>query len=171
MLGMYEEKNPLTVCLIGVMHENKILLARRKRPPYSGYWGLLGGRQTFGKKIEEVVKSEVLEETGFRVKNKINVNGLYSEILLDENKKPKHHFLFLVTKAELDESFERKNETENTDIQEFRWFDFPLNKEDEEKIIPTDLIMLKNFNSNNLVFKEFVMKEEKNKLKLIKVIE
>ncbi len=170
MIKMYEEKNPLVVCLIGLMNGNKILLAKRKRPPYTGFWGLLGGRQTFGRKIEEVAKAEVLEETGFRAKG-IEVKGIYSEVLLDENEKPKAHFLFVVTKSKLDKSSERKENIENTDIEKFRWFNFPLSEEDAKRVIPTDLIMLKNFNSNNLAFKEFVMKEEGNKLRLIKVIE
>jgi hypothetical protein len=47
----------------------------------------------------------------------------------------------------------------------------PLSEEDVKRVIPTDLIMLKNFNSDKLVFKEFVMKEEGNRLKIVEVIE
>jgi|GEM_PF-4220044 len=168
---MYKEKNPLLVILIGLMDENKILLAKRKREPYAGYWGILGGRQTFGKSLNEIVKKEVYEETGCSITDKIDVKGFYSEILLDRVGNPRDHFVFIVTKAWVDKSVERNSETENTDIEKFRWFDFPINEDIKSMVIPTDLIMLENFNSNKLVFKEFVMREcdDKTKLKILKV--
>lgn len=169
MIDLHKEKHPLTVCLIGVMDGNRVLLVKRKREPLSGYWGLIGGRQTFGKEIREVAHTEVKEETGFTIKNP-TVNGIYSEILLDDQNKIMNHFLFIVLKAQLDKSFERNKNVENTDIDEFKWFDLPINEEDSKQIILSDLVMLSNFDSDKLVFKEFVMKKEEEKWKLVKVI-
>lgn len=170
MLDMYKEKNPLTVCLIGVLDEDKVLLVKRKREPLSGHWGLIGGRQTFGKEIRNVAIQEVMEETGFTVKNP-QINGMYSEMILDENDQIKDHFLFVVVKADLDKTKERSEKVENTDVEKFKWFSFPINEEDKKIMIPSDLIMLSNFNSDQPVYKEFVMKEDANDLKLVRVVE
>ena len=170
MLNMYEEKNPLTVCLIGVLDGNKVLLVKRKREPLTGYWGLIGGRQTFGKKIIDVASQEVMEETGFGIKNP-KINGMYSEILLNNNDEIQHHMLFIVVKAELDKRKNRNEKVENTDVENFKWFNFPISEEDKKSMIPSDVIMLSNFNSEKLAYKEFMMKEEKNGWKLVSVRE
>src|SRR4030042_2321823 len=166
---MYKEKKPLTVVLIGVINKNTILLAKRKREPYVGYYSILGGRQTFGEEIRDIVKREVMEETGYKVKDEIHIKGTYSEILKDKDGKVRDHFLFVVCKAVLDESVKRKEDVENTYIEKFRWFDFPIKKQEKAKIIPTDLIMISNFDSDKAQFKEFILQEdEKGGLKLLK---
>ena len=169
MLDMYKEKHPLTVCLVGVLDGDKVLLVKRKRKPLSGHWGLIGGRQTFGKEIRDVATQEVKEETGFAVKNP-RINGMYSEMILDENDGIKHHLLFIVIKAHLDRSKERIEKVENTDVEDFKWFSFPIKEGDKKYMIPSDVIMLSNFDSDNLVFKEFVMKEDGNELRLVSVV-
>jgi ADP-ribose pyrophosphatase len=160
-MDMYKERNPLPVVLIALFDKNKILLAKRKREPYKGFYGILGGRQTFGLLTNEVVKKEVLEETGFSVKDTVETRGLYSEILLDETGKPKDHFIFRVCKAEIDSKV--TEDLEKTDIEKFEWFDLPLKKEVKKRIIPTDLIMLEHVLSDKKHdFKEFVMQETEN---------
>ena len=172
MIDMYKEKKPLTVVLIGVMNKDKILLAKRKRAPYAGYYSILGGRQTFGQEIREIVKREVMEETGYKVKDEIHIKGTYSEILKDKHGKVRDHFLFVVCKAFLDEGVKRKKEVEDTDVEKTRWFDFPIKKQDKARIIPTDLIMIENFDSDKAQFKEFILQEDKNKkLTLLKTID
>lgn len=168
---MYKEKHPLTVCLIGVIDKNKVLLVKRKREPYAGYWGLLGGRQTFGRRIKDIVKMEVREETGFSIRDNIMINGVYSEVLLDNKNEPKDHFLFVVVKAQLDRQKKRNESLEDTDVEEFRWFNLPMSEEDSKLVIPTDLMILRNFDSDDLTFKEFVMKENDGRLEIVEVSE
>jgi len=168
-LDMYKEKNPLPVVLIALFNENKILLAKRKREPYKGFYGILGGRQTFGKLTKDIVIKEVLEETGFSVlEDTIETRGLYSEILLDKTGDPKDHFIFRVCKANVDNKL--TDNLEKTDIEKFEWFNLPLNNKIKKNIIPTDLIMLEHVLSEKKHdFKEFVMQEtaNPNKLKLV----
>jgi 8-oxo-dGTP diphosphatase len=158
-MDMYKEKNPLSVILIALFDKNKILLAKRKREPYKGFYGILGGRQTFGMLTKDVVNKEVLEETGFSTKrDSIKVRGLYSEILLDKQGSPKDHFIFRTCKAEVDKKVSEN--LEGTDIEKFKWFDLPLTEDIKNRIIPTDLIMLEHILSErDYDFKEFVMKE------------
>lgn len=166
---MYKERNPLPVVLIALFNENKILLAKRKREPYKGFYGILGGRQTFGKLTKDIVKKEVLEETGFSVlEDTIETRGLYSEILLDKSGDPKDHFIFRVCRADVESKLTDK--LEKTDIEKFWWFNLPLNNKIKKKIIPTDMIMLEHVLSENKhEFKEFIMQETKdpNKLKIV----
>jgi len=168
-LDMYKERNPLPVVLIALFDKNKILLAKRKREPYKGFYGILGGRQTFGMLTKDIVKKEVLEETGFSVKDEsIETRGLYSEILLNKEGKPRDHFIFRACKAEIDEKI--TDDLEKTDIEKFKWFNLPLSDEIKGRIIPTDLIMLEHiFSDREHEFKEFVMQEteDPNELKVV----
>lgn len=161
-LDMYKEKNPLSVVLIALFDKNKVLLAKRKREPYKGFYGILGGRQTFGMLTKDIVKKEVLEETGFSAKeDSIEVKGLYSEILLDKQGNPKDHFIFRTCKADVDKKVSEN--LEGTDIEKFKWFELPLSNEIKNKIIPTDLVMLEHILSEkDYDFKEFVMRETEN---------
>jgi ADP-ribose pyrophosphatase len=168
-LDMYKERNPLPVVLIALFDKSKILLAKRKREPYKGFYGILGGRQTFGMLTKDIVKKEILEETGFSIKeDSIETRGLYSEILLDKEGDPKDHFIFRVCKAQVDSKITENLEA--TDIEKFKWFDLPLSDEIKSKVIPTDLIMLEHIlSSNKHDFKEFVMQEtdDPNELKIV----
>lgn len=174
-LNMYKEKNPLPVVLIALFKGDKeLLLAKRKREPYLGFYGILGGRQTFGLPTQDVVKKEVMEETGYKVMNdSTEVRGLYSEILNDIKGNPKDHFIFRVCKAFVDEKTEKSSEVEATDIEKFKWFKLPLSEEDKKRIIPSDLIFLEHILSDKKYdFKEIVMQEaneQGTELKLVSV--
>jgi 8-oxo-dGTP diphosphatase len=156
------------------MDGSKILLAKRKREPYKGYYGILGGRQTFGEEMRDIAKREVREETGYTIKDDMHVKGTYSEILLGADGKPRDHFLFVVIRAMVDHGVRQLSELENTDIEKFRWFGFPLSQSDRKRVIPTDLLMLENFDSDEVSFKEFVMREipgPPDKVEILKVID
>lgn len=56
-----------TVDAIIEIQPNKIVLIRRKNPPYG--WALPGGFLEYNESLEDCVKREVLEETGLRVKS------------------------------------------------------------------------------------------------------
>jgi 8-oxo-dGTP diphosphatase len=55
-----------------------IVLVKRKRPPYEGYWALPGGFVEYGETVEEAVVREVREETGLEVDIK-GLVGVYSK--------------------------------------------------------------------------------------------
>jgi ADP-ribose pyrophosphatase YjhB (NUDIX family) len=164
-LDMYKEKNPLPVVLMVVLNsKNEILLGKRKREPYAGFFGVLGGRQTFGLSTREIVKEEIMKEVGYSVlENSIKVRGFYSEILLDANGGVRDHFIFRVCEVYVDESKSRKDDIERTDLENFQWFSLPLSEEVRKKIIPSDLIFIDHvLSSNEYDFKEIVMKETKD---------
>jgi 8-oxo-dGTP diphosphatase len=51
-----------------IVHEKKVLLARRGNAPLKGHWTLPGGVLELGETLEEGVAREVREETGLLVK-------------------------------------------------------------------------------------------------------
>jgi 8-oxo-dGTP diphosphatase len=50
-----------------IIRDGKVLLVRRGKEPFLGYWSLPGGSIEPGETPEEAVKREVLEETGLHV--------------------------------------------------------------------------------------------------------
>jgi len=71
-------KRPL-VAVDGVVvgKRGSIILVKRKKPPYEGYWALPGGLVEYGETVEEAVVREVKEETGLDVEVK-GLVGVYS---------------------------------------------------------------------------------------------
>ena len=47
--------------------DDKILLIKRRTPPFKGYWALPGGRVDAGETVEQTIVREVKEETGLDV--------------------------------------------------------------------------------------------------------
>jgi len=83
-----KKKPTLTVDAIIKTNDDKIVLVKRKNPPYKGWWALPGGIVEYGETVEEAVKREVKEETGLEVEIEKLVN-VYS----DPNRDPRGHFI------------------------------------------------------------------------------
>jgi len=52
---------------VAVWRDGEVLLVRRARPPYAGYWSLPGGGVGLGERLEDAARREVREETGILV--------------------------------------------------------------------------------------------------------
>lgn len=80
------------VVTIGIFHGGKVLMFRRSKPPYSGYWELAGGGLELNERLEECARREVEEEAGFTAKDvgRVAFAGFY-EFLLPNNY---HRLLF-----------------------------------------------------------------------------
>lgn len=50
-----------------IWHNESLLLVRREKKPYLNRWTLPGGHVNPGETVDEAIKREVLEETGFSV--------------------------------------------------------------------------------------------------------
>ncbi len=68
--------------------KGKIVLVKRKNPPFRGYYALPGGIVEYGENVENAVLREVEEETG--LKGKVHsLVGVYS----DPERDPRGHFI------------------------------------------------------------------------------
>lgn len=50
-----------------VIHQGKVLLVRRARPPLAGEWSIPGGMLELGETLPQATRRELLEETGLQV--------------------------------------------------------------------------------------------------------
>jgi len=73
------------------VHDGRVLLVRRARPPGAGMWSLPGGRVRFGEELHEAVVREVVEETGMEV---VVERFLGWVERIDRGAEP-HHFVIL----------------------------------------------------------------------------
>ena len=88
---MKEYKSPsLTVDGI-IQIDDKILLIKRKNPPFKDSWAFPGGFVEYGETTENAVMREIYEETNLKTKIK-HLLGVYS----DPNRDPRGHTVSVV---------------------------------------------------------------------------
>ena len=84
-------KSPKLTTDGAVLKDNKILLIKRKNPPFKNTWALPGGFVEYNEKVEDSVIREVFEETNLKTKI-IDLIGIYS----DPNRDPRGHVVTVV---------------------------------------------------------------------------
>ncbi|WEU41093.1 MAG: NUDIX hydrolase [Candidatus Odinarchaeum yellowstonii] len=78
----------VAVDAIILFEPGKIVLIKRRFPPFKDFWALPGGIVKYGESVEEALLREVKEETGLTVKIKKLV-GVYS----NPNRDPRGHVI------------------------------------------------------------------------------
>lgn len=80
-------KSPiLAVDAVIQLEDGRVVLIRRKNPPFEGWWALPGGLCEIGETVEETLRREVEEETGLKVEP-VKLIGVFS----DPNRDPRGH--------------------------------------------------------------------------------
>ncbi|MFH1248627.1 MAG: NUDIX hydrolase [archaeon] len=122
-------KNPGSTVDIIVEREGKILLVKRKNPPYKGMWAIPGGFIEYGKEtLEQAAKRELKEETCLDAL-KLELMGVYSEPKRD----PRGHVISHVYAAKT-----RGTAKASDDAKELQFFplsNLPALAFDHKKII------------------------------------
>jgi 8-oxo-dGTP diphosphatase len=77
----------------------RVLLIRRKNPPFQGGYALPGGFVDVGERIEDACRRELSEETGLKVGN-LRLIGVYS----DPKRDPRGHTCSIAYLARVDEA-------------------------------------------------------------------
>lgn len=78
-----------------IVYEGKLVLIRRKNPPYQHYFALPGGFVEVGETVEEATIREAKEETGLDIKL-LKLVGVYS----DPSRDPRGHTVSVCFLAE-----------------------------------------------------------------------
>jgi ADP-ribose pyrophosphatase len=63
----YPDRPRLAVGAV-VIHEGRVLLVKRGKPPAEGLWAIPGGSVEIGETLQTAAEREILEETGIRIK-------------------------------------------------------------------------------------------------------
>jgi len=101
-----------------VLHEDKLLIGRRKNITGSGTWALTGGKLEFGETWQECAKRETLEETNLGIDN-VSLLGVLNVIRPEIN----YHFVIFFVKGHVlpDQTLENK---EPEKCHEWKWTSF-----------------------------------------------
>lgn len=135
ILPKKKKELPLSVVIGALVHQNKVLLIRRVKGDYIGYWGFPGGKIEKNEHVSEAAVREIKEETGITSSFTEHL-GLVSELLFN-GENVKHHFLL---------HFCRLEPTEITYVigeeGKLAWFDLNEIQFFKKNIIPSDYIMI-----------------------------
>lgn len=82
-----------------VIHDQRVLLVKRGKPPAHGQWAIPGGSVELGETLQAAAEREILEETGVRVQAKA-VIYTFEHISRDENGRPRFHYVIVDLAAE-----------------------------------------------------------------------
>jgi 8-oxo-dGTP diphosphatase len=83
---MMKPVTPLLTVDALIIHKRKLVLVKRKNPPYQGCFALPGGFVEVGETVEAAVAREAKEETGLDIEI-IKLQGVYS----DPSRDPRGH--------------------------------------------------------------------------------
>ena len=116
--------------------EENILLLKRKKDPYKGYWCLPGGKIESGEHISQAAIREVEEETGIFC-DYIKLNGIYTEIL-KENDEVKATFILYMNLL-------RPHHTDYVESEEgeLKWVSLIELENLKDEMIPNDYMAIK----------------------------
>lgn len=77
-----------------IIHDNRVVLARRARPPLLGQWSLPGGVVELGETLRNAAEREALEETGLTVKAG-EVLEVLDRIIPGEGGRAQYHYVLV----------------------------------------------------------------------------
>lgn len=156
-----QELGPVPVALVAVLNKDKILLVKRSKRPYQKYWSLIGGKMRMEESFEQACLRVVKEKTGLDA-GYDGLAGVLHERVEGEDI-IKHSFIhFFARMAAKSLDFRQSGHGE------LKWFRIKdLNK---EKIIPSDIWLIKNRLNARIDVTDSVMKENKGELSGFQVL-
>ncbi len=128
-------ERPIPVAVCAVVSGSRILLIKRTKGNFIGYWALPGGKIEPDEHLSDAAVREIREETGIDSEF-ISYIGLVSEHLISDSRVTDHFILHLCKVRPVTTKITRN------EAGKARWFE--LEKLDELKggIVPSDLEMI-----------------------------
>ena len=83
-----------------IIHDHRVVLARRARPPLLGQWSLPGGVVELAETLRSAAEREALEETGLTVKTR-DVLEVLDRIIPGEGGRTQFHYVLVDFLCEL----------------------------------------------------------------------
>lgn len=117
---------PLPVVLVAPVKRGRVLLIKRSKRPYQGYWGLVGGKVRFGETFTDAAMRLVREKARAEASGS-TLSAAMRERVMDAGAL-KHDFILFLVRC-------RIGDVKETDAK--RWFTKRMLK--QERIIPSDL--------------------------------
>ncbi len=77
-----------------ILHEGRVLLARRGNPPLAGEWSIPGGKLELGEKLRAGLEREVQEETGLMVEAH-ELLDVFDSIFTDAEGRTEYHYVLV----------------------------------------------------------------------------
>jgi 8-oxo-dGTP diphosphatase len=77
-----------------VLHEGRVLLVKRGRPPGVGKWSLPGGLVDLGESTADAARREVAEECGIDVRVGA-VAGMVERVIRDDTGRIRYHYILI----------------------------------------------------------------------------
>jgi 8-oxo-dGTP diphosphatase len=135
------KKEPVSVAVCVLVRDGHILLLKRVKDPYAGYWSLPAGKIKHGEHVSEAAVREAFEETGL-VTDFSNHLGIVSEHIT-ENGGLIFHSLMHVCELE-----QKTTEIRESNEGALKWFPLSGIEKTEHVIIPSDLLMITKLRAN-----------------------
>jgi ADP-ribose pyrophosphatase YjhB (NUDIX family) len=102
-----------------VLHESRVLLVKRGRPPGVGKWSLPGGLVHLGETARAAAAREVAEECGLTVRV-VDVAGVVERVVRDEAGRIRYHYV-LVDFLAFPDSMDATRVAPGSDAADARW--------------------------------------------------
>jgi len=151
---------PSIVIVSRVINGNKILMIKRSKDAFRGYWAMPGGKMYFGETPEDAIKRIIKKEAGIEVTSVELIASFLEKI--KENGDTKYHFLKLLFDAEA-----KTNDLVSGNNGIVKWV--KMNEVHKMKVIPSDLELIRSMNGKIFRFGNITMELNKEKLRLNKM--
>lgn len=150
-----QETGVLPVVLAVILNKGNVLMLKRKKRPYQGYWALPGGKLRLQESIPDAALRHVKEETGLDCEFSHAASVIHERV--HEKNTYKHAFIIFLTVLK-----PKTTTIKEGDEGKLEWF--PLKTLQETRIIPSDYYMLKEYIKEKTSINQVKMEEKEEKL-------
>jgi len=156
-----EELSPLPAVLVALMSKDEILLIKRNRRPYKNYWGLIGGKMLLEESFKEAGARLVKEKSSLDAKF-VSINSVLHERVRGESV-VKYGFILFFTKMVANEK-----DFKESMHGRLKWF--KMKDISKEKIILSDLWLIKNKLNSRIDVKNAYITEDAGELSSFRIL-